>query len=103
MVNNYRDREQDRLSGKRTLVVCLGERFGRYAYLLLGMGATAFALWFANGWDVALPLLYLALHIRTWQRMVEISYGKKLNSILGETSRNMLFMGVMLAATILLP
>ena len=32
-----------------------------------------------------------------------ISYGKKLNSILGETSRNMLFMGVMLAATILLP
>lgn len=103
MVNNYRDREQDRLSGKRTLVVCLGERFGRYAYLLLGMGATAFALWFANGWDVALPLLYLALHIHTWQRMVAIGHGKKLNSILGETSRNMLFMGVMLAATILLP
>ena len=103
MVNNYRDREQDRRSGKHTLVVRWGERFGRYAYLLLGVSATAFALWFANGWDVALPLLYLVLHIRTWESMVAISYGKKLNSILGETSRNMLFMGVMLAATILLP
>ena len=103
MVNNYRDREQDRLSGKRTLVVRLGEQFGHYAYLVLGIAATALALWFADSWDVALPLLYLALHIHTWQRMVSIGKGKKLNSILGETSRNMLFMGVMLAGTILLP
>ena len=103
MVNNFRDREQDRASGKRTLVVRLGERFGKYAYLALGILSTAFALWFANGWDVALPLLYLALHIHTWQRMVAIGHGKKLNSILGETSRNMLFMGIMLCATILLP
>ena len=103
MVNNFRDREQDRASGKRTLVVRLGERFGKYAYLALGILSAAFALWFANGWDVALPLLYLALHIHTWQRMVAIGHGKKLNSILGETSRNMLFMGIMLCATILLP
>ena len=103
MVNNFRDCEQDRLSGKRTLVVRLGRRFGSYCYLGLGMAATALALWFADGWDVALPLLYLALHIRTWQRMDAIGHGKKLNSTLGETSRNMLFMGIMLAATILLP
>ena len=103
MVNNFRDCEQDRLSGKRTLVVRLGRRFGSYCYLGLGIAATALALWFADGWDVALPLLYLALHIRTWQRMDAIGHGKKLNSTLGETSRNMLFMGIMLAATILLP
>lgn len=103
VVNNFRDREQDALSGKRTLVVRYGGHFGAGLYLGLGIGATALALWFADGWDIPLPLLYLALHIRTWYRMISIGKGKKLNSILGETSRNMLFMGAMLACTILLP
>lgn len=103
VINNYRDREQDRLSGKRTVVVRFGERFGRYLYLGLGIATTLLALCFVNSWDIAFPLLYLALHLRTWERMVSIKEGKKLNSILGETSRNMLFMGVMLAATIVLP
>ena len=32
MLNNYRDREQDKISGKRTLVVRFGEPAGRCAY-----------------------------------------------------------------------
>lgn len=32
--------------------------------------------------------------------MVKIRSGKKLNSILGETSRNMLFMGILLSVII---
>ena len=39
MVNNYRDREQDARSGKRTLVVRLGERAGQRLYLLSGFAA----------------------------------------------------------------
>lgn len=39
MVNNFRDREQDTLSGKRTLVVRLGARAGLILYFLLGMVA----------------------------------------------------------------
>lgn len=104
VVNNYRDREQDALSGKRTLIVRLGEPFGRYCYLWLGIAATLLSFWFARGWNVAgmiLPFFYLYAHLHTWRRMVKIRSGKKLNSILGETSRNMLLMGVILSVVIL--
>ncbi len=119
VVNNYRDREQDALSGKRTLVVRLGEPFGRYAYL--GLGIAAALLFFRFGIDNDLvkpeagipflpvnpatwfmPMFYLFFHLRTWQRMCHIRSGKKLNSILGETSRNMLLMGLLLCAAILM-
>ncbi len=39
VVNNYRDRDADRKSGKKTVVVRFGESFGRYFYLLLGITA----------------------------------------------------------------
>ena len=103
VVNNYRDRDQDALSGKRTLIVRFGEPFGRYLYLWLGIIATLLCFWFAQGWNYAgifMPFTYLYFHVTTWKRMVKIRSGKKLNSILGETSRNMLFMGILLSVII---
>lgn len=100
VVNNYRDRDADLKSGKRTVIVRFGEPFGRYLYLMLGVAASLLCLYFLRDghWYAAcLPQLYLIPHYRTWRRMVEIHSGKKLNSILGETSRNMLFMGILLA------
>lgn len=100
VVNNYRDREADLKSGKRTVVVRFGEPFGRYLYLSLGVIAALFCLSFLceGRWYAALlPQFYLIPHFITWQRMVKIHSGKKLNSILGETSRNMLLMGILLA------
>ncbi len=105
VVNNYRDREQDALSGKRTLIVRFGEPFGRYLYLGLGIVATLLCFWFVKDWNITailLPFFYLFAHVRTWRRMCEIRSGKKLNSILGETSRNMLFMGLLLSAAIIM-
>lgn len=105
MVNNYRDREADLASGKRTVVVRFGEAFGRYAYLLLGLAACLLCLGFlpeGRWWAALLPQLYLVPHVATWHRMSKIRTGKKLNSILGETSRNMLLMGVLLAAGMLM-
>jgi len=99
VVNNYRDREADLKSGKRTVVVRFGEPFGRYLYLLLGVVAALLCLWFIRDghWFAALlPQLYLIPHFITWRRMAKIHSGKKLNSILGETSRNMLLMGILL-------
>ena len=100
VVNNYRDRDADRKSGKKTVVVRFGESFGRYFYLLLGITAAWLCFWFLfNGhlYATLLPQLYLFFHIRTWKKMVQIHSGKKLNSILGETSRNMLLMGILLS------
>lgn len=105
VVNNYRDREADLRSGKRTIIVRLGEPFGRYLYLVLGVVAALCCLWFLTDgrWYAALlPQLYLIPHIITWRRMSKIRSGKKLNSILGETSRNMLLMGILLSLGMIL-
>lgn len=105
VVNNYRDRDADRMSGKKTVIVRFGEPFGRYFYLLLGILAACLCLWFAVDrllFAALLPQIYLIFHIRTWNKMVKIHSGKKLNSILGETSRNMLLMGVLLSLGMIL-
>lgn len=105
MVNNYRDREQDAVSGKRTLVVRFGRPFGEYLYLGLGIAATLLCFFVFAGRMLLIPFIgvsciYLCLHILTWRKMVRIRSGKELNGILGETSRNMLLFGVLLAAVL---
>ena len=106
MVNNYRDREQDAVSGKCTLVVRYGRKFGENMYLGLGIAATLLCLWFVNTGRLTLiefiwaPCVYLCMHALTWRKMVKIHSGKGLNRILGETSRNMLFLGILLAVAL---
>ncbi len=103
VVNNYRDRDEDAKSGKRTIIVRMGERFGSYLYLALGVAASVLCLTFIPQKGVIImvvTLIYLILHISTWRKMIKIHSGKKLNSILGESSRNMLLLSVMLSAAI---
>lgn len=106
ILNNYRDREQDARSGKRTLVVRFGEKFGSQLYLGCGILAVLLCLWFLYTGRLTLlefiwaPCVYFYLHALTWRKMVAIHSGKKLNSILGETSRNMLFMGLLLSVAL---
>lgn len=101
VVNNYRDREQDAVSGKRTLIVRYGEPFGRYLYLILGIACWLIALLMTLRGLLSTDQLvwasspYLLLHITTWRKMVRIRQGRELNTILGETSRNMLLMGLL--------
>jgi 1,4-dihydroxy-2-naphthoate octaprenyltransferase len=103
VVNNYRDRDQDRVSGKRTIVVRFGEPFGRYLYLALGLLVLLLTLLPAiKGKTHLLPysilfVVYATLHLHTWYKMQRIRSGKELNSILGATSRNMLLMGLLLS------
>lgn len=104
VLNNYRDREQDRLSGKRTLVVALGERFGSLFYLLQGVAAyvlVAFMSLEGNLWLAILPMLYLLPHYLTWRKMTQIREGRALNRILGFTSRNMLTFTLLTAVALL--
>ena len=104
VLNNYRDREQDRLSGKRTLVVVLGERFGSLFYLLQGVAAyvlVAFMSFEGNLWLAILPMLYLLPHYLTWRKMTQIREGRALNRILGFTSRNMLTFALLTAMALL--
>lgn len=99
MVNNFRDRDQDRQSGKKTLVVRLGAKAGLILYLLLGLVACWCCFYFIGlGKPLAaiLPQIYLLPHILTTMKMARIHQGKALNAILGETSRNILIFGMLL-------
>lgn len=108
VINNYRDRDQDRLSGKRTIIVRWGEKFGRYLYLWLGILATILSVYLLYNNTISVAgftfssLIYLYLHMRTWQKMVRIRRGKALNMILGENSRNMLLYGILLSLAIVI-
>ena len=105
MLNNYRDREQDKISGKRTLIVRFGEKAGRYAYLALGILAVGLCSFYAfNGYLMAsiLPILFLLLHFATWREMVRIYQGKQLNIVLGKTARNIVVFGLLLSLGLIL-
>ena len=100
LVNNYRDIDADGRAGKRTLVVRLGVRRGRQAYLLAGVAAVAVGLTFAlfgHAWSALLPVAYLVLHYGAYRRMVIINKGKALNMVLGLTARNMFVYGLLVS------
>ena len=100
LVNNYRDIDADARAGKRTLVVRLGVRRGRQAYLLAGVAAVAVGLTFAlfgHAWSALLPVAYLVLHYGAYRRMVIINKGKALNMVLGLTARNMFVYGLLVS------
>ena len=104
VLNNYRDREQDLASGKRTLIVALGERFGSMFYLLQGVAGyvcVAMLADYGHLWTIALPALYLIPHTLTWRTMIRIKYGRELNRVLGLTSRNMLIFAVLTVLALL--
>lgn len=103
VVNNYRDRETDARSGKRTVIVRFGETFGKYLYLLSGLSAAfiAIAVLLYNGNNFAVLLLpYIVLHFFSWKKLCKINKGKELNVLIGESSRNMLFFAVLLSVAL---
>jgi 1,4-dihydroxy-2-naphthoate octaprenyltransferase len=105
VVNNYRDRDTDILSGKRTLITRIGERNSRYFYLMLGIAGVLSGLIYLHNdhiWAFILPLFYLIPHFFTYRRMVRIDRGPELNSVLGMTARNILIYGILFVIGILL-
>ena len=105
IVNNYRDRDNDRMDGKQTLVVEIGERPTERFYLALGITATLIGIIFwINGHVLAfvMPFIYLLFHIFTWLKMRSINRGRELNVCLEETARNILIYGICVSAGLLL-
>lgn len=111
LVNNYRDRDNDKACGKITLAVRLGERATPLVYrympycaelwifqtLILGEDAP---LWKVVAF-VALAAVYLIMHDTTARKMVAIGKGRELNAVLGMTARNLFVFGLVTAAQIL--
>jgi 1,4-dihydroxy-2-naphthoate octaprenyltransferase len=104
VVNNYRDMEDDAAVGKRTTVVIFGRKVMSAAYLLSGFigMSVMIPVWLGMPvWVFAVPLIYLALHVKTWYSLRQ-SAGAAINPLLGRTAMNLLVFALLFAATCLL-
>ena len=105
IVNNFRDRDNDREAGKNTIIVHLGAKAGLQLYLGVGLGAIILGGTFLmNGHILAfvLPFIYLVLHFVTYLKIKRIYQGKALNLCLGETARNIFIYGLCVSVGLLL-
>ena len=89
VVNNVRDESGDRRTGKRTLPVLLGRRFGVAEYIVLlavAAGIPVYLWWQSNRTVLLLPLLTLP-----WSARLAIGLSRRrgtaLNSILAGTAQ----------------
>ncbi|MCL6100361.1 MAG: 1,4-dihydroxy-2-naphthoate polyprenyltransferase [Bacteroidetes bacterium] len=105
VVNNYRDREEDRSNGKNTLAVIFGEKFTRLQYLtfMIVSYAILFVVYFTykKSFWIFLPLLSLPISIKLI-RMIFSLRGKELNKTLELTAKLSAIYGLLFAAGILL-
>ena len=111
VVNNYRDRENDKRDGKITLIVRIGEEKAEKLYLALGLMAyiqLSFLLSLEDRHNLLTFILlviifapYNMLHYKTAMLMKKIKKGKDLNIILAQTARNMLIYGIATTIAIL--
>jgi 1,4-dihydroxy-2-naphthoate octaprenyltransferase len=105
IANNYRDRESDKKADKKTTIVLLGEKFGRYFYLLNGIFAVILCSYFLiekSFIPAFLPLIYLFFHICTWRKITPETSGKEMITILHETARNVLIFSLLLSIGLIL-
>lgn len=104
VLNNFRDYDTDRLSGKRTLIVSYGKKFGSQLYLWLGVAAalcSAYTVYSKDSLILALMGVYIISHINTWRTMNKIGQGRELNRVLGMTSLNILEYSLLTALALL--
>ena len=105
LVNNFRDRDTDKQSGKRTLVTHIGAQASLALYHGVGLAACLLGLVFWHyGHPLAfvLPFIYLVLHVFTGLRMKQLWQGRELNSCLAQTARNIFIYGLTVTAGVLL-
>ena len=89
VVNNLRDVVEDRITGKRTLVVRFGETWGRiqYIFCLLGAWFSFFYLTKDTQWMLRVICLTILVLIIVWLSSRILTYtAGKLNRLLPSTS-----------------
>lgn len=104
IVNNFRDRYQDRISGKCTIIVFVLNRMGddkgsslaRILYICMGVLGAALAIVSLLMLDAKLwwlMFVYLAIHLRICKLMFRLD-GRQLNEALGATALNIFLFGI---------
>jgi 1,4-dihydroxy-2-naphthoate octaprenyltransferase len=97
VVNNYRDHDEDRRTGKRTTIVIFGRAFGRCIYIINVSVAILLALPHIIAsplWLATLYAAYTLICFTTWRQMCHTE-GQSLNRTLGQTARNVLLFTIL--------
>jgi 1,4-dihydroxy-2-naphthoate octaprenyltransferase len=97
-VNNLRDREEDALTGKRTLAVRFGARFARWEILALFTAGYALGLWWLSAGRAALawvPLAGLPLAMVIVRGVFRQPPGRAFNSLLALSGVHLLFFALL--------
>lgn len=112
LINNFRDRDNDLVSKKYTLITKVGPQIGLQLYLWAGYIGICFAiiscLYSTNSLQetilriALITIPYSFFHTLTYIKMKKIWEGKELNIILGETARNMFIFGLTTSLAILI-
>ncbi len=98
-VNNLRDIESDRRTGKRTLAVRFGRTFARIEYLVMLFGACLFpvilhVMYITPAWSM-ISLATIVVSIPTVRKILTQTSGEILNDALAETGRLLIIYGVL--------
>ncbi|GAB7017558.1 1,4-dihydroxy-2-naphthoate polyprenyltransferase [Halostagnicola bangensis] len=106
VVNNVRDRETDRETGKHTLAVRLGYGWSRVEFIALLVLAYAVPIWFwlgdGFGPAILLPLLSIPYAAMITQTMLNRTDGDALNPALEDTGKLLTIVSILLAAGLIL-
>ncbi len=103
LVNNYRDIDNDKHDGKKTLVVRIGKNKTEKLYFAVGAIGAYLITVATNSLMSLIPLIvYFILHCMTLAEMKHIGKGKELNKVLGHTARNMFIFGIASTIAILI-
>jgi 1,4-dihydroxy-2-naphthoate octaprenyltransferase len=106
VINNLRDVETDRKTGKRTLAVTIGPKYTRLEYvLLLAVAYAAPPLFLVAGWSsiwVLLPWLTLPFAWRTVRTIYRTTEGLPLNEALASTANLDLFFSILFSLGLVL-
>jgi len=106
VVNNLRDVEQDRVSGKRTLGVLIGEQALKWEYLIMLVLSFSVPLWlfYSNSFDIWILLPFAATPFAWWltRKVWNHTDKRSLNPVLERTAQFMLLFGILFAAGMIL-
>lgn len=96
VVNNYRDYEEDRKAGKRTLIVRLGRDFAPRLYMSCILLSCLLLFPIYSSLGILILLIYGSLALRTYKEMLS-SEGEALNRTLARTAQNAALLSMSIA------